>query len=106
MPIYYDSNVVVLISFVLFFAILGYYGVHKLIFKTLDDRAARIRSELDEARRLREEAQATFAEFERRQKDVATQADDIVARAREEAEIAAEKAREDLKVSVARRLKA
>jgi F-type H+-transporting ATPase subunit b len=106
MPIYYDSNVVVLISFVLFFAILYYYGVHKFVFNALDQRAERIRSELDEARRLREEAQQTFAEFERKQKEVAAQAEDIIAHAKEQAEAAAEKAREDLKESIERRMRA
>lgn len=106
MEFLYDSNVVVTISFTLFIAILLYVGVHKFIIKSLDDRADRIKRELDEARRLREEAQATFAEFERRQREVAAQADEIVAHAKEEAEAAAEKARADLKASVERRLKA
>ncbi len=106
MPFYYSSDVVVLISFVLFFAILYYYGVHRMVLGALDGRAARIRSELDEARRIREEAQAAFAELERRQKEVASQAEHIVANAREEAEAAARKARADLAESVERRLRA
>ncbi|MEO0623336.1 MAG: ATP F0F1 synthase subunit B [Pseudomonadota bacterium] len=106
MPFYYDSNVVVLISFVLFFAVLYRFGVHTMIFGALDARAERIKNELDEARRLREEAQATFAEFERKQKEVAAQAEDIVTHAREEAEAAAVKAREDLAGSIERRLRA
>jgi len=106
MEIFYDSNIVNTISFVLFFAILIYYGVHKLLFGALDSRAERIRSELAEARQLREEAQATFAEFERKQKDVAVQADEIVEHARTEAREAAERAKEDLAASIERRLKA
>ena len=106
MEFLYDSNVVVTISFTIFIGILDYVGVHKLLLKALDDRADRIRKELDEARRLREEAQATFAEFERKQREVSAQAEDIVAHAREEAEAAAVKAKEDLKASIARRLKA
>ena len=77
MSIFYDSYVVVTISFTLFMLILGYYGVHKLILDQLDKRAERIRSELDEARRLREEAQAAFAGFERKQKEVAAQAGEL-----------------------------
>lgn len=106
MPFYYDSNVVVTISFLIFFGILGYVGVHRLIFRTLDARADRIRAELDEARRLREEAQATFAEFERKQREVLGLADDIVALAREEAETAARKGRAELAASIERRLRA
>ena len=43
----------VLVSFIGFMALLGYFNVHKLIGKALDDRADAIRKELDEARRLR-----------------------------------------------------
>jgi len=106
MDFLYNSNIVVAISFTLFFAVLLYYGVHKMLLKALDDRADRIRHELDEARRLREEAQATFAEFERKQNEVSTQADEIVEHAKEEAQKAAEKAKADLTASIERRLKA
>ncbi len=106
MPFYYSSDVVVLISFVLFFAILYYYGVHTMLLGALDGRAERIRAELNEARKIREDAQAAFAELERRQKEVASQAEHIVAIAREEAELAAKKARTELAESVERRLRA
>lgn len=106
MSIFYDSNVVVTVSFVIFFVILGYYGVHRLILDQLDKRAARIKGELDEARRLREEAQATFAEFERKQKEVEAQAEDIVEHARTEARESAEKAKAEVSESIARRLRA
>lgn len=106
MDFLYDSNVVVSITFFLFFGLLAYLGVHKLIIKALDERATRIRGELDEARALREEAQATFAEFERKQKEVAAQAEDIVAHAKTEAQQAAEHAKAELRDSIARRLKA
>ena len=105
MELLQDSNVVVTITFLLFFGLLAYLGVHKFLIKTLDTRAERIRGELDEARALREEAQATFAEFERKQKDVAAQAEDIVAHAKAEAQQAAEHAKADLRDSIARRLK-
>lgn len=106
MSFFYDSNIVVTISFVIFIGILGYYGVHTLILDQLDKRADRIRSELDEARRLREEAQATFAEFERKQKEVAARAEDIVEHARIDAREAAERAKADVSESITRRLKA
>ena len=106
MEIWYNSNFVVGVAFVLFLALLLYLGVHRFIAKALDDRAARIRAELNEARQLREEAQELFAEFERKQRQVAGQADEIVAHAKAEAEAAAERAKADLKVSIERRLKA
>jgi F-type H+-transporting ATPase subunit b len=106
MDIWYNSTFVVGVAFVLFIALLFYLGVHKFIARALDERAARIRAELAEARQLREEAQELFAEFERKQRQVASQADEIVAHARVEAEAAAERAKEDIKVSIERRLKA
>ena len=106
MDIWYNSNFVVGVAFVLFLLLLAYLGVHRYLARALDDRAARIRAELAEARKLREEAQELFAEFERKQRQVAGQADDIVANAGAEAKAAAERAKADLKVSIERRLKA
>ncbi len=106
MSLFYNSTFVVGISFFLFFAMLGYLGVHNMLGKLLDDRADKIRDELDEARKLREEAQAAFAEFERKHKEVEGIASEIVAHAKVEAEAAAERAKEELKVSIERRLRA
>ena len=49
----------------MFLGLLAYLGVHRRLMDSLDARQAGIKSELDEARRLREEAQALLAEFER-----------------------------------------
>lgn len=106
MSILYNSTLVVGLSVVIFFVLLWYLGVHKFLGKKLDERAQAIRSELDEARKLREEAQELFAEFERKQKQVQEQAEDITAKARQEAEAAAVRAKEDIKVSIDRRMKA
>jgi F-type H+-transporting ATPase subunit b len=103
---YANSTLVVAISFVLFFGILYYYGVHKKLGGVLDARAERIRGELDEARRLREEAQKTFAEFERKRQEVEGQAQEIVDHAKHEAEQAAEKAKADIRDAIDRRLRA
>jgi F-type H+-transporting ATPase subunit b len=104
MSLLHDSHFVVGIAFFLFLALLGYLGVHKFLLGKLDERADRIRGELDEVRRLREEAQATFAEFERKHREVQGQADEIVAHARHEAEQAAVHAKADLAASIDRRL--
>ncbi|MEL6476844.1 MAG: ATP F0F1 synthase subunit B [Pseudomonadota bacterium] len=105
MDFLYNTNIVVGISFVLFFALLYYLGVHKFLATKLDERAEGIRNDLAEARRLREEAQEVFANFERKQKDVAGQAEEIVTNAKREAEAAAEQAKSDLATSIERRLK-
>ena len=106
MEIFYNSTLVVAIALFLFFALLAYLGVHKVIGGKLDERAQGIRDELDEARRLREEAQELFAEFERKQKEVEGQAAEIVEHAKAEAEAAAVRAKEDIANSIERRLRA
>ncbi|MEM0923273.1 MAG: ATP F0F1 synthase subunit B [Pseudomonadota bacterium] len=105
MDFLYNTDLVVAISFVLFFALLYYLGVHTFLAGKLDERAEGIKNDLAEARRLREEAQEIFATFERKQKDVASQAEDIVANAKREAEAAAEQAKAELDASIERRLK-
>ncbi len=102
----YNTNFVVLLAFLLFIGVLVYFKVPGMLTKMLDDRAEQIRNELDEARALREEAQTILASYERKQREVAEQSERIVAHAREEAKLAAEQAKEDLKVSIARRLAA
>lgn len=102
----FNSDFVVLIAFTLFIGILVYLKVPGLLMGLLDKRAETIRSELDEAKQLREEAQSVLAGYERKQKEVAEQAERIVENAKKEAHAAAEQAKEDLKVSIARRLQA
>src|SRR4051794_29074287 len=99
-----NTEIVVAIGFVIFVGILIYYGVPGLLTRKLDERAVRIKAELDEARALRDEAQALLAGFERRQNEVRAQAADIVTAARVEAEKSAEAAKEDIRRSVARRM--
>ena len=71
--------------------------------KSLDDRAAKIKTELDEAQRLRDEAQRTLAEFQRKQRDAFKEAEQIVALAKNEAERAAAQAVRDLEAALQRR---
>ena len=99
-----NTEVVVTIGFLIFIGVLGYLKVPGLLAGKLDERAARIRSDLAEARALREEAQALFASYERKQKEVKDQAAEIVANARADAERTAEAAKEDIRRSVERRL--
>ena len=101
-----NTNFVVSLAFILFIGVLFYFKVPSLIGGMLDKRAEGIKSELDEARALREEAQTVLASYERKQREVQAQADRIVATAKEEAAAAAEQAKEDLKKSIARRLAA
>lgn len=95
----------VLVSFLLFFAVLFYYGVPKLITGALDDRAEKIRTELDDARRLREEAQQLLADYQRKAREADEEAKTIVEQAKREAHALAEETRKATAESLERRTK-
>ncbi len=76
----------VLISFIGFIAMMMYFGVPGMIGKALDARADAIRKELDDARKLREEAQALLADYQKKRKEAEAEAGDIVAHAKREAQ--------------------
>lgn len=97
------ATVWVFIAVVLFLLALLYFGIHKKIGAALDARSKAIQDELDEARRLREEAQALLASFNRKQKEAEAQAEEIVKQARNDAEAMAAKARKDLAERLERR---
>ena len=101
-----NTDWVVIIAFLIFVGILIYYKVPGLVGGMLDKRAEGIKSELDEAKALREEAQSLLATYERKQKEVQEQADRIVASAKEEATNAATSAKDDIAKSITRRLAA
>ena len=98
-----DPTTLVFIAVFIFFLFLGYFGIHKKIAGALDARADRIREELEEARRLREEAQALLASYQRKQKEAEAQAEEIVKQARSDAENMAIQARKDLAERLERR---
>ena len=102
---YAEPEFWVAVGFVIFLGILVYVGVPKLITKSLDDRANRIQAELDEARRLREEAQALLAEYERKKQQAEGEAQAIIVSAKAEAERIAAEAKVRSEEFVARRTK-
>jgi len=101
-----DPNTWVGISFLAFVGILLYYGIPAMIGKALDSRSDRIRNELDEARRLREEAQQLLADYQRKAATAETEAREIIERAEEEAKALAVETRKSLQESLERRTKA
>lgn len=101
-----NTDFIVLLAFLLFVGVLIYFKVPKMMASMLDSRAEGIKSELDEARALREEAQTLLASYERKQQEVKEQADRIVTSAKAEANEAADQARADLEKSIARRMAA
>ena len=97
-----DAEFWVLVAFVIAIAFLV-YKAKGAITGGLDARAAKIKTELDEARRLRDEAQKTLAEYQRKQRDALKEAEAIVAHAKEEAQRVAAQAAKDLDAAVERR---
>ncbi|MFT6558795.1 F0F1 ATP synthase subunit B [Sneathiella sp.] len=93
----------VAVAFIGFIAVVIYYKLPAIVGKQLDDRADRIKNELDEAQKLREEAQAMFADYQRRQRDALATAEDIVAKAKEDAEILRKESEAELQASLKRR---
>lgn len=101
-----NTDIVVLIGFVLFSGILIYFKVPGMITGFLDARADGIRSELAEARKLREEALELHASFERKQAEVKDEAARIVEKAKADAQLVAEQKKAEIEASITRRLKA
>jgi F-type H+-transporting ATPase subunit b len=77
--------------------------VSRTIFGGLDGHAAKVRAELDEAKRLREEAQSLLAEHKRQLAAGQDHARTISEHARREAARQAERHRDELEASLARR---
>ena len=102
-PWFLDSKFWVLVPLLVFFAFLIYKGVFRSVGTALDGRADAIRGELDEARRLREEAQQLHATYLRKQADAEAQAVEIVEKARRDAEAMATRSRAELAERLERR---
>ncbi len=98
-----DATFWALVALVIFLALVIYLKVPSMVNKSLDERAERIRNELDEARRLREEAQQLLAEYQRKRKDAEKEASELVAAAEHEAAGLVEEARRKTDEFVARR---
>ena len=105
MPFELDAEFWVAVAFVIFFAVLAKFGVHRLLLGALDGRNARITAEVGEARRVRDEARALLAEYQRRRKDADQEAEAIIAAAKAEAERHAADAKSKVEEFVARRIK-
>src|SRR5829696_6714046 len=95
----------VAVAFVIFVGILIYVGVPKMLTNALDDRAKRVRTELDEARRLKEEAQKLLAEYRAKQRQADQEAVAIIEGAKAEAERIAAESKVKMEEFVARRTK-
>ncbi len=102
---HFDAEFYVAFGFVIFVIGLGYLGVHKKLNAALDDRAGKIRGELAEAKRLRDEADAVLQSFKKKAAAAETEAAAIVAQARTDAGIMAKETEARMAEFVSRRTK-
>jgi len=102
-PFYQTPEFWVAMAFVAFCALIIYVGAPKKILAALDQRGTRIKAELDEARRLRDESANLLAEYQRKQRDAENEAAGIISGAKAEAERLAGEAKTKMEEFVARR---
>lgn len=101
-PFYTTREFWVAVAFVIF--VVGVFRpIRKALTAALDARAARIKAEIEEATKLREEAKALLASYQRKQRDAVKEAADLVSRAKSEAEAARRKAAQELAATLGRR---
>jgi F-type H+-transporting ATPase subunit b len=101
----YEPETWVAIAFLIFLGVVIKFGAPQLLFKALDDRSARIKAELDEALKLRKEAEGILAEYRRRQGEAEKTAESIILNARVEADRIAAEAQAKIEEFIARRAK-
>jgi len=101
----HDPTFWVAIAFAIF-VVLAFKPLKNAMMGGLDKKIASIKAEVDEAARLREEAQSLLAEYERKQAKGAKHAEEIVAAARKEAEESKTRAEAELQEALVRQEKA
>ena len=106
MPEWMDNSFWALVSLVIFFLVIAYFGVFGVIGKLLDSRIKQIADDIAEAQRLREEAAALLLEYEQKRVAAESEAAGIIAAAQEEAVRLTAEAQKSLTDLIARRTKA
>ena len=101
----HEAEFWVALGFFVFLGLLGYLGVHRMIAKSLDERASRIKAELDEVRKLKDEAAQLLAVYQSKRGKAESEAQGIVAGAKAEAERLAIEAKNKIEEFIARRTK-
>src|SRR5947199_7534183 len=102
---FYEPETWVAIAFVILMGLFAYLGIHKTVLKALDHRAQRIKAELDDARRLKDEAAKLLADYQARRASAEREAQEIITNAKAEAERIAAEAKTRMEDFVARRTK-
>ena len=101
----FEPETWVAIAFVILMIVFAWLGIHRTVLAALDHRAERIKAELDDARKLKDEAAKVLAEYKARRATAEREADEIIANARAEAERIAADAKTKMEDFVARRTK-
>ncbi|KKB12314.1 ATP F0F1 synthase subunit B [Devosia geojensis] len=101
-----DNSFFALVALIVFLGIAVYFGVPRIIGQMLDKRIKQISDELDEAKRLREEAAALLVEYEEKRVSAEKEAEEIVTAAKADAERMTAEAQTALEDMIARRTKA
>jgi len=103
MELLHDPEFWVAVAFVVVVVGIGGFKLRPQVAKALDDRASRIKTELDEAKALRDEAEQKLAEYQRKQRDALKEAEAIGAHAKAEAGRIGKQAASDLEAAIERR---
>ncbi len=102
---FFEAEFWVAIAFVILMGVFAYVGVHRTVLTALDHRAERIKAELDDAARLKDEAAKLLGEYKTRRASAEREAEEIIASARAEAERIAAEAKTKMEDFVTRRTK-
>jgi F-type H+-transporting ATPase subunit b len=100
-----DPETWVAIAFIILMGVFAYFGIHRTVLTTLDHRRDRIKAELDDARRLKDDAAKLLEEYKARRASAEREAEEIIAGAKADAERIASEARTKLEDFVTRRTK-
>lgn len=101
-----DTSFWLLLAFLIVVGIIIRAGAHRMIASGLDKRAQKIADEINEARKMREEAQELLAQYQRRQREAESEAAAIVEQAKKDAKRMAAEARDKINEQMERRTKA
>ncbi len=101
-----DASFWVLIAFLIVIGVFARAGLHRMILSGLDKRSRQIADEINEARKMREEAQEILAQYQRRQREAENEAAAIIEQAKEDAKRMAAEARDKINEQMERRAKA
>ena len=102
---FYEPEFWVAVAFVILMGVFAYFGIHRTVLQALDHRSERIKAELDDARRLKDEAAKLLAGYRARHASAEREAQDIIEAAKGEAERIASEAKAKMEDFVVRRTK-